>query len=79
MASEADHTLHVAGEGVVDDTKIASGMESDVLVTSSCSNATTEKMVNKDTPMLSDYWKKSMVSKADCSASHAIGWLGGGL
>jgi hypothetical protein len=36
-------------------------------------------MANKDTPMLSDYWKKSKVIEADRSAYHTVGWLGGAL
>jgi hypothetical protein len=80
MAGEADQTLHATGEGVADNTnKTASGAESDVLATSSSSIAAVEKMVNKDTPMLSDYWKKSKVTKADHSAYHTVGWVGGAL
>jgi hypothetical protein len=36
-------------------------------------------MVNKDTPMLSHYWKKSTVNEADHSAYHTTDWLGGAL
>jgi hypothetical protein len=28
---------------------------------------------------MSDYWKKSMITEADCLAYHATGWLGGGM
>jgi hypothetical protein len=54
-------------------------VKSDVTVASSSSNATAENMVNKDTPMLSHYWKKSMVNEADRSAYHTTDWLGGAL
>jgi hypothetical protein len=79
MASETDQTLHVIGEVVADKTKTASGAESDVLAASPSSNAATKKMANKDTPMLSDYWKKSMVMEVDRSAYHIAGWLGSAL
>jgi hypothetical protein len=79
MPSEADQTLYAIGEGVTDDTKTASGAESDVPMSSSSSNVVAEKMANKDTLMLFNYWKKSTVTKEDCSAHHTVGWLGGEL
>jgi hypothetical protein len=79
MAGEAYQTLHAAGEIIIDDTKTAYGVESNVLAASSSSNAAIEKMANKDTPMLSDYWKKSTVTEADRSAYHTTDWVGGAL
>jgi hypothetical protein len=79
MAGEADQTLHATGEIIIDDTKTASRVESNILAASSSSNAAIEKMANKDTPMLSDYWKKSTVTEADRSAYHTTGWVGGAL
>jgi hypothetical protein len=79
MVGETDQTLHAVGEGVADDTKTASGVESNDQAASSSSNATIEKMVNKDHPVLSDYWKKSTVTEADRTAYHTVGWLGGAL
>jgi hypothetical protein len=70
MAGEVDQTLRTISESVADDTNTASRTESNVPVTSSSSNAATEKMVNRDTPMQSDYWKKSTVTEADHSAYH---------
>jgi hypothetical protein len=55
MASEANQTLHAISEDVTDDTKTASGAESDILMSSSSSNVAAEKMENKDTLMLFDY------------------------
>jgi hypothetical protein len=48
-------------------------------VASFSSKAAIEKMANNDTPMLSNYWKKSMITKADRSAYHTAGWLGDAL
>jgi hypothetical protein len=79
MASKVDQTLHVGGQGVVDDAKTISGAESDVQATSSSSNVVVEKMANKDTAILFDYWKKSTVTEANCSAYHTTGWLGDAL
>jgi hypothetical protein len=36
-------------------------------------------MVNKITPSMSDYWKKSMIIEDNRSAYHVVGWLSGGL
>jgi hypothetical protein len=55
MASEADQALLTAGNVITDDTKTASGVESEVVVASSSSNATIEKMVKKDVPTMTDY------------------------
>jgi hypothetical protein len=79
MVGETDQTLHVVGEAIIDEAKTASRVESDVPATSSSSNAAIEKMANKTTPMMSDYWKKSTITEADRSAYHATGWLGSRL
>jgi hypothetical protein len=55
MVGEADQILHVACEGVDDNAKTASWVESDIPVASSSSNTAIKKMVNKDTRVLSDY------------------------
>jgi hypothetical protein len=75
MADEADQTLHATGEPAVDENKSASGSESDVPMTSSSSNAVVVKMVNKSTPSMFDYWKKSTITEADRSACHVADWL----
>jgi hypothetical protein len=59
MAGEADQILLAINEPAVGENKSASGVESDDLVASSSSKAATVKMVNKTTPMMYDYWKKS--------------------
>jgi hypothetical protein len=46
------------------------GAESDVATTSYSYNAAIENMAKKDVPMLTNYWKKSMVTEADRSAYH---------
>jgi hypothetical protein len=58
---------------------VASGAESDTAPASSSSNAATQKVMKKDIPTLQDCWKKSMVTEADRAASHAAGWLLGGV
>jgi hypothetical protein len=77
MAGEADQILLAINEPAIGENKSASGVESDDLVASSSSKAATVKMVNKTTPMMYDYWKKSTITKADHSTFHAAGWLGG--
>jgi hypothetical protein len=79
MAGETNQTFHAASMAIVDEVKTASRSESDVPSTSSSSNAAIEKMANKDTSVLSDYWKKSKVTKADRSAYHTAGWSGSAL
>jgi hypothetical protein len=76
MASETDWIPNITGEAVVNEGKTHSAGESDVSMTSSSSNEAVAKMVNKTTLVLSDYWKKSMVTEADCSTYHTAGWLG---
>jgi hypothetical protein len=71
MAGETDQILQVPDEPVVDETKSAFGAESDVPVASSSSNVAVVKMANKTTPSMSDYWKKSTITKADHSAYHS--------
>jgi hypothetical protein len=79
MAGEADQVLHATDEPVVDENKSASGAESDTLASSSSSNTVVNKLVNKTTSSISDYWKKSMITEDDRSAYHATGWLGSRL
>jgi hypothetical protein len=79
MDDGTDQTLHVVSEHAVDENKSASGVESEVPASSSSSNAAIVKMANKTTPSMSNYWKKSMINEADCSAYHAAGWLDDGL
>jgi hypothetical protein len=73
MAGETDQTFHIISEAVVNEAKTASGAESNILMALFSSNAAAEKMANKTTPTLSDYWKMSMVTKAYHSAYHATG------
>jgi hypothetical protein len=70
MVGEADQTLLTVGDTTASDPKAATGTESDTVVTSSSSNAPTRTIVKKATPMLYEYWKKSTVTKADCTAYH---------
>jgi hypothetical protein len=79
MAGEADQILHVTDEPVINKSKSDSEMESDVLVTSSSSNMTAAKMVDKTTPEMVDYWKKTTATEADHQAYHSFGRLNGGL
>jgi hypothetical protein len=70
MASKTEQTLLTTGNVIVDDAKTASRAESGIAVTSSTSNAAVEKMVKKDIPMMTNYWKKSTMTEADRSAYH---------
>jgi hypothetical protein len=79
MASETDQALHAAGDAATADAMTVSGVESDIVATSSSSNVATEKTANKDMPVLTDYWKKSLVTEADRFTYHFAGWLPGGL
>jgi hypothetical protein len=79
MADEADQTLNIPGEPIVDENKSAFAVESDVPAASSSSNMVVAKMADKTIPKMSDYWKKSTITEAGCLAYHSIGWLSGGL
>jgi hypothetical protein len=79
MDGETDQTLLVAGDTAAIDDKTVSGVESDTTMTSSSSNAAAEKIVNKDVPMITDYWKNSTVTEVDRAAYHVIDWLAGGV
>jgi hypothetical protein len=46
---------------------------------SSSSNEAVTKMVNKTTPALTDYLKKSTITEVDRIAYHITSWLGGAL
>jgi hypothetical protein len=65
MAGETDQTLYVVGEPTVGKNKSAFGVNSDIPAAPSSSN-------------MADV-KKSTITKDDCLAYHATGWLGGGL
>jgi hypothetical protein len=65
MAGEADQAHHIVDEPVVDENKSDFEMKSNVPVTSSSSNVATTKIVNKTTPEMVDYWKKTLVTKTD--------------
>jgi hypothetical protein len=79
MAGEADQILHITDEPIVNENKSDSEMESDILVASSSSNVAAAKMPEKTTPEMINYWKKTMVAKADRQAYHSFGWLNGEL
>jgi hypothetical protein len=78
MVGEADHVLHATDEPIVDENKSAAGTESDAPASSSA-NAAVKEMVNKTTPSMSDYWKKSTITEDIHSTYHVVGWLGGRL
>jgi hypothetical protein len=79
MASESDQIPLVAVNATPNDTKTASGEESDIAMASSSSTRAVEKMVKKEVPVLMNYWKKSMVTKVDRVAYHANDWLPDGV
>jgi hypothetical protein len=80
MASKTDQTLRVIDKPIVNESKSDSGTESDIsAAVSSSSNMATTKMVEKTTPEMVDYWKKTTVTEADHKAYHSFGWLNGGL
>jgi hypothetical protein len=79
MVGGSDQIIHAAGDHVVDENKSASVVESEVPAVSSSSHMVVAKMVNKTSPSMSNYWKKSMITEVDYSSYHAIGWLGGRL
>jgi hypothetical protein len=79
MAGEADQTLNVPSEPIIDENKSASGAESDVSAASSSSNAAVMKMADNTIPEMFNYWKRSMITEADHLAYHSVGWLSSGL
>jgi hypothetical protein len=78
MVGESYQTL-LATSGIAVDTKMISDADSDEATASSSSKDVIEKMMRKDVPVLTDYWKKSKVTKADRAAYHTVGWLFGGV
>jgi hypothetical protein len=79
MAGEADQTLRIVNEPVVDEKKSDFEMESNVSVASSSSNVASMKIVKKTTPEMIDYWKKTLVTKTDRQAYHSFSSLNGRL
>jgi hypothetical protein len=79
MAGEADQTLRIVDEPVVDEKKSDFEMESNVSVASSSSNVASMKIVKKTTPEMIDYWKKTLVTKTDRQAYHSFNSLNGRL
>jgi hypothetical protein len=75
MAGEADQnpliTTELAGGGNKSDSRTASNISA----TSSSATVAAIKMANNQIPNISDYWKKTNVSKA----YHDLGWLTGNL
>jgi hypothetical protein len=67
MTGEIDHTSLVAGS------KVVSGAVSNTASTSSSSNTATQTMAKKEVPMLYEYWKASMITRADLATYHAAG------
>jgi hypothetical protein len=79
MAGETDQTLLIPVEPIVNKTKCASGVESNLPAASSSSNMATVKIENKTISDMSDYWKKTTITEDDRSTYHTAGWLGGEL
>jgi hypothetical protein len=79
MAGETDQTLLDAGDIIPSDAKVTSGAKSDTALTSSSSNAVTQKITKKAILALQNYWKKLIVIEADLAAYHATSWLPGGV
>jgi hypothetical protein len=79
MASEAGQTLLATIDAAASDSKVASGVESDIAPTSSSSNAAMRTITEKVVPTLHDYWKKSTVTEANLAAYHTTDWLQGGV
>jgi hypothetical protein len=71
MASKTDQTLHTTNDAAATNAKTISGAESDTMAASSSSNVATEKIANKDVPVLTDYWKKPSLTKANHYVYHA--------
>jgi hypothetical protein len=59
MAVEANQILRVTDEPIINKSKSDFKMESDIPATSSSSNMATGKMIEKTTPEMIDYWKKT--------------------
>jgi hypothetical protein len=79
MVGEADWTLATADTPAVDEGRNDSGAESDAPTTSSSVTLAIIKMVDNKVPEMSDYWKKSTITKVDRQAYHDFGWLTGNL
>jgi hypothetical protein len=79
MADEDDQNPLIITNPVTTDNKSDSGTESDAPATSSSATLTAIKMENNQIPEVTNFWKKSNVSEANCQAYHNLGWLAGKL
>jgi hypothetical protein len=75
MVGEADWTLATTDTPTVDEGRNDSGAESDAPTTSSSVTLAIIKMVDNKVPEMSDYWKKSTITKVDRQAYHDFSWL----
>jgi hypothetical protein len=79
MAGEGDQNPPIATKPTTTGKKSDSGMERDVLTTSSSATVAAIKMAYNQIPKISDYCKKSNIFEANCQAYHDFGWLAGNL
>jgi hypothetical protein len=56
-----------------------SATESTVMVTSSSLTRGVIKMDDREIPEFADFFKKTIITEADCKAYHNLGWLSGNL
>jgi hypothetical protein len=79
MAVKTAHDLPIANALIGDDTQSHSGAESIAPTTSSSPTLAATKMVDRKVTEMSDFFKKTTVTKEECLAYHNFGWLTGNL
>jgi peptidoglycan hydrolase-like protein with peptidoglycan-binding domain len=79
VATETAHNLPNADVPIGDDAQSDSGAESTAPVTSSSPTLAATKMAHRKVPEMSDFFKKTTVTKEERLAYHNFGWLTGNL
>jgi hypothetical protein len=79
MVAKIAHDLSIANTPTDDDAQSDSGAESAASVTSSSPTLATTEMVDRKVPEMSDFFKKTTITKEERLAYHRFVWLTGNL
>jgi hypothetical protein len=79
MVAKTAHDLLITDKPAGDDAQSDSRAESAAPLTSSSPTLASTKMADRKVPEMSDFFKKTIVTKEECRAYHRFGWLTGNL
>jgi hypothetical protein len=79
MAAETAHDLPIVDTPIGDDAQSDSGAKSAAPITSSSPTLAATKMADKKVPEMSDFFKKTTITKEERLAYHSFSWLTGNL